>query len=359
MHSALARWRPFISWPNHRSALLLLTLAALLPLSLVVALATGPVAISAPQVLQSLGLAMAGGDISGQQDWIVRELRLPRALLAMLVGAGLAVAGAITQGVFRNPLADPGLIGVSSGAALAAVAVIVLQSSLLAPYVALTGVFALPLAAFAGGLGVTWLIYRLSTRQRQTQMAMLLLAGVAINVIAGALTGILTYMADDQQLRTMTFWSMGSLAYGKWSEIMVLAFCIFIPLLALPRFAALLNALLMGEAVAGHLGFAVQRGKRWLIVAAALMVGAGVAIAGMIGFIGLVVPHLLRLLMGPDHKALLPGSALLGAALLLLADTIARTWLAPADLPVGLVMAIMGGPVFLSLLLQQAKRVMA
>lgn len=359
MHSALARWRPSISWANHRSALLLLMLAALLPLCLVVALATGPVAISADQVLQSLGLAMTGGDISGQQDWIVRELRLPRALLAMLVGAGLAVAGAITQGVFRNPLADPGLIGVSSGAALAAVAVIVLQSSLLAPYVALTGVFALPLAAFAGGLGVTWLIYRLSTRQGQTQMAMLLLAGVAINVIAGALTGILTYMADDQQLRTMTFWSMGSLAYGKWSEIMVLAFCIFIPLLALPRFAALLNALLMGEAVAGHLGFAVQRGKRWLIVAAALMVGAGVAIAGMIGFIGLVVPHLLRLLMGPDHKALLPGSALLGAALLLLADTIARTWLAPADLPVGLVMAIMGGPVFLSLLLQQARRVIA
>ncbi|ASP40846.1 iron ABC transporter [Bacterioplanes sanyensis] len=331
---------------------------------LVLALATGPVSVPTSQVLQSLGNVLVGAELSGsgvssQQDWIVRELRLPRVLLAMLVGAGLAVAGAITQGVFRNPLADPGLIGVSSGAALAAVAVIVLQGSLLSGYAAFFGPFALPVAAFAGGLGVTWLIYRLSTCQGQTQMAMLLLAGVAINVIAGALTGILTYMADDQQLRSMTFWSMGSLAHGKWSEIAVLALCIAVPLLALPRFAALLNALLMGEAVAGHLGFAVQRGKRWLIVAAALMVGAGVAVAGMIGFIGLVVPHLLRLLMGPDHKALLPGCALLGATLLLVADTIARTWLAPADLPVGLVMAVIGGPVFLSLLLQQSRRVLA
>jgi iron complex transport system permease protein len=359
MSSALARLHPALVWRWNRTRTVLALLALLLPVMLVLALASGPVSVPKVQVVQSLLHAISASEIHGQQDWIVRELRLPRALLAMLVGAGLAVAGAITQGVFRNPLADPGLIGVSSGAALAAVAVIVLQGSLLAGYAELTGVFALPLAAFAGGLIVTWLIYRLGTRQGQTQMAMLLLAGVAINVIAGALTGILTYMADDEQLRSMTFWSMGSLAYGQWSEIAVLALCIALPLLALPRFAALLNALLMGEAVASHLGFAVQRGKRWLIIAAAMMVGAGVAVAGMIGFIGLVVPHLLRLLMGPDHKALLPGCALLGASLLLLADTIARTWLAPADLPVGLVMAVIGGPVFLSLLLQQARRVMA
>ncbi len=359
MSTALARLHPALVWRWNRTRTVLTLLALLLPAMLVLALASGPVSVPTVQVVQSLLHTISASEIHGQQDWIVRELRLPRALLAMLVGAGLAVAGAITQGVFRNPLADPGLIGVSSGAALAAVAVIVLQGSLLAGYAELTGVFALPLAAFAGGLIVTWLIYRLGTRQGQTQMAMLLLAGVAINVIAGALTGILTYMADDEQLRSMTFWSMGSLAYGQWSEIAVLALCIALPLLALPRFAALLNALLMGEAVAGHLGFAVQRGKRWLIIVAAMMVGAGVAVAGMIGFIGLVVPHLLRLLMGPDHKALLPGCALLGASLLLLADTIARTWLAPADLPVGLVMAVIGGPVFLSLLLQQARRVVA
>lgn len=319
-------------------------------------LQTGPVELGAGQVLQSLWHVVTLQEIQGQEDWIVRELRLPRTLLAILVGAGLAAAGAVTQGVFRNPLADPGLIGVSSGAALAAVAVIVLQNSWLGFWVNWLGHFALPLAAFAGGLLVTALIYRLGTRNGQTQVAMLLLAGVAINVLAGALTGILTYMADDQALRSMTFWSMGSLAHGRWPEIAILALCVLLPLLLLPRFARLLNALLLGEGVATHLGFAVQRGKVLLIAAAALMVGAGVAVAGIIGFIGLVVPHLIRLLIGPDHRLLLPGSVLLGAALLVVADTLARTWLAPADLPVGLVMAVIGGPVFLSLLLQQVRQ---
>ena len=336
-------------------ALIPVLVAVLLVLTLW-SLQTGPVELNAGQVLQALWRAVTLQEIQGQDDWIVRELRLPRTVLAILVGAGLAAAGAVTQGVFRNPLADPGLIGVSSGAALAAVAVIVLQHSWLGFWVNWLGPFALPLAAFAGGLLVTALIYRLGTRNGQTQVAMLLLAGVAINVLAGALTGILTYMADDQALRSMTFWSMGSLAHGRWPEIAILALCVLLPLMLLPRFARLLNALLLGEGVATHLGFAVQRGKVLLITAAALMVGAGVAVAGMIGFIGLVVPHLIRLLIGPDHRLLLPASALLGASLLLLADMIARTWLAPADLPVGLVMAVIGGPVFLSLLLQQVRQ---
>jgi len=321
------------------------------------ALASGPISMDVSQVLQSLANALVGADIQSQADWVIRELRLPRAVMAMLIGAGLAVAGVVTQGIFRNPLADPGLIGVSSGAALAAVAVIVLSNSWLAFWVQLTGTFALPLAAFLGAMAVSLLIYRLGTINGQTQIAMLLLAGVAINVITGALTGILTYVADDQQLRSMTFWSMGSLAYGRWPEISALFLCVLLPLLALPKFSRLLNALLMGEAVASHLGFQVQRGKFILLAAAALMVGAGVAVAGMIGFIGLVVPHLMRLMLGPDHRQLLPASMVCGAALLLLADLIARTWLAPADIPVGLVMAILGGPVFLLLLMQQIKTV--
>lgn len=320
------------------------------------ALLTGPMAISLKDVIHGINASLAGDNIAGGADWVVRELRLPRVLIALVVGAGLAVAGAVTQGVFRNPLADPGLIGVASGAALAAVAVIVLSSSVLAGWTALTGPFALPLAAFAGGMLVTLVIYKLGTRNGQTHVALLLLAGVAINVLTGAATGVLTYLADDQQLRDMTFWSMGSLAHGRWHEILALLLFVLLPLLLVMRYARLLNALLMGEQVAGHLGFDVQRSRRWLLAASALIVGASVAVVGMIGFIGLVVPHLLRLIVGPDHRYLLPLSALGGALLLLVADTLARTLLAPADLPVGLIMALIGGPVFLALLLHQATR---
>ncbi|MDP2546665.1 MULTISPECIES: iron ABC transporter permease [unclassified Oceanobacter] len=333
--------------------LVLLLMAVVLVLVFLLGLTIGPVSVAVNDVWSSLQRAITFAPIGSANDWVVRELRLPRALLAMIVGAGLAVAGVITQGVFRNPLADPGLIGVSSGAALAAVAVIVLNETLLSGWVSLTGPLALPLAAFMGGLGVTLVIYRLGTRGGQTQVGMLLLAGVAINVLAGAATGVLTYAADDQQLRDMTFWSMGSLASGRWQDVAALTGLIGVPLLLSLRYRRVLNALLMGEQVAIHLGFDVQRSKRWLLAFAALMVGAGVAVAGIIGFVGLVVPHLLRMVMGSDHRGLIPAAAMGGALLLLLADSLARTWMAPADLPVGLVMALLGGPVFLLLLMQQ------
>lgn len=331
-------------------------LSITLLLAIVVSLLTGPMSFSTGEIITSAKLLFSGAETAGTADWVIRELRLPRVVLACVVGAGLAVAGCVTQGVFRNPLADPGLIGVSSGAAFAAVAVIVLSGSLLQGWSGLTGPYALPLAAFVGGLAVTMVIYRLGTRNGETQVALLLLAGIAINVLAGAATGILTYVADDQQLRDMTFWSMGSLANGGWREISACAVFVLAPLAyCLSRFR-ILNALLLGEQVAGHLGFPVQREKRALLAAAALMVGAGVAVAGMIGFIGLVVPHLLRLIVGPDHRWLIGLSALSGALLLLIADTLARTVIAPADLPVGLLMAIIGGPVFLFLLVQQSRR---
>ena len=338
-----------------RSALVVMGLVLALCTALIVALMHGPVPLQVSDVFQSLWAVLTGTPLDGAGDWIVRELRLPRAILALLVGAGLAVAGVATQGVFRNPLADPGLIGVSSGAALAAVAVIVLKETWLQEWNQLTGPLALPLAAFLGGLLVSAMMYRIGTWGGQTHIATLLLAGVAINVLTGAATGVLTYMADDQQLRTMTFWSMGSLAHGKWDEIFVLVFLIGLPILLCLYFARPLNAMLLGENVANHLGFDVQMSKRWLLGMAALMVGAGVAVAGMIGFIGLVVPHLLRLIIGPDHRLLIPLSALAGGFLLLVADTLARTWMAPADLPVGMVMALIGGPAFLLLLLKQVR----
>lgn len=320
------------------------------------ALDIGAVRLDDGVSLQALLDLITGEPVSGQQSWIVRELRLPRVLLAILVGSALAVAGVITQGMFRNPLADPGLIGVSGGAALAAVAVIVLGSTWLLPLSHLFGSFTLPLAAFCGGLVVTLILYLLGTNKGQTHMAMLLLVGVAINVIAGALTGILTYMADDQQLRNMTFWSMGSLAYSSYSELFVLALFTLFPLLVVMRYSRLLNAMLLGEEVAGHLGYNVQRAKFVLVVCSALMVGSAVAVSGVIGFIGLVVPHVIRLLFGAEHRLLLPASALSGALLLLLADMLARTMLAPAEVPIGLVMAVLGGPVFLLLLMRQVRR---
>lgn len=333
-----------------------LTVLCLCVVTALWSLMTGPMAMQSDDVWQAISHTLQGQPVAGSSEWVIRELRLPRVVLSIVVGAGLAVAGCVTQGVFRNPLADPGLIGVSSGAALAAVAVIVLSATWLQGWQGLTGPWALPLAAFCGGLFVTLVIYRLGTRDGQTQVALLLLAGVAINVLAGAATGILTYLADDQQLRDMTFWSMGSLANVRSEEIAAAACFIGVPLLIALSRARVLNAMLMGEQVALHLGFSVQRDKRLLLACAALMVGAGVAVSGMIGFIGLVVPHLLRLIIGPDHRFLLPLSALLGAWLLLVADTMARTVLAPADLPVGLVMAVIGGPVFLMLLVQQSRR---
>ena len=343
-HSAPSVWMP------------LLILLLILISSLFAALLLGPLSLSAADVAGSVQRLITGQPLEGTTDWVVRELRLPRALLAALIGAGLAVAGCITQGVFRNPLADPGLIGVSGGAALAAVSVIVLSGSLLSGWTGLTGPFALPLAAFAGALAVTWLIYRLGTHNGQTQVALMLLAGVAINVVVGAATGLLTYLADDQQLRDLTFWSMGSLAHGGWTEILALVVFVLLPILLLLRHARLLNAMMLGESVAAHLGFDVQRQRRWLLAGAALMAGSAVAIAGVIGFIGLVIPHLIRLLSGPDHRLLLPQSALAGASLLLLADTACRLIIAPAELPVGLMMALMGGPVFILLLIRQSRR---
>lgn len=286
-----------------------------------------------------------------QNRIVVWDIRFPRLILAVLVGAALAVSGAAIQGLFRNPLADPGLIGVSGGAALGAVSVIVLSGSLLQAWSIGLGFWAVPIAAFLGGLAVTAIIYKIATRSGYTSVATLLLAGIAINAIAGACIGVLTYMADDAQLRSLTFWSMGSLAQASWEEIGIITPIIIVPLLAIPFFAKALNAFLMGENVAHHLGFSILWVKRGVIVSSALAVGAAVAVSGTIGFLGLVVPHLLRLSLGPDHRHLLPCSALAGALLLVIADLFARTIAAPAELPIGLLMSLIGGPFFLALLL--------
>ncbi|WP_442865937.1 FecCD family ABC transporter permease [Aminobacter sp. HY435] len=291
--------------------------------------------------------------LSARDSIIIYDIRLPRVILGILIGAALAVSGAVMQGLFRNPLADPGLIGVSAGSGLGAVSVIVLGSTVLAPFTALLGSFALPLAAFGGGLVTTVTLYNVATRQGRTSIATMLLAGIALGAMAVALTGILVYMADDRQLRDLTFWQLGSLAGATWGKIAASGPIIVLALAVTPFLAKGLNALSLGEATANHLGVPVQRLKYVAIVAVSGAIGASVAVSGGIGFVGIVVPHLLRLAIGPDNRYLLPASALLGGCLLLLADAVSRTIVAPAELPIGIVTAAVGGPFFLWILLRK------
>jgi iron complex transport system permease protein len=305
-------------------------------------LSRGAIAIPEREVLAALARWIDGAAAQGD-DNVVLGLRLPRLLLAILVGSALASGGATMQGLFRNPLADPGLIGVSAGAALGAVGAIVLGGQQGSWYVALF--------AFLGGLAATSLVYMLG--RRRSGVANLLLAGVAVNAIAMAGVGLLTYLADENQLRDLTFWSLGSLGGASWSRVGTVAPWIALPLLCLPRAAAALNALLLGESEATLLGYRPERLQPLLVGLVALAVGASVAFTGVIGFVGLVVPHLLRMVFGPDHRFLLPASALGGAILLVAADALARTVVAPGELPIGVLTAIVGGPFFLWLLLRR------
>jgi len=338
-------------------SLALAILAIGLLVTAILSLGLGAVDIAPRDVVSILWAKLSGaGGASIGIEGVVWELRLPRVLLGILVGSALSVAGGLMQGLFRNPLADPALIGVSSGAALGAVFVIVLGGILFPSAQWLSDLRFLPVAAFAGALIVTFCIQRLTSTSGYTAVATLLLAGVAVNALVGAVIGLSTFLATDAQLRSLTFWTLGSLGGASWTTVAFAApFCLGLVLTA-PFFAPALNAIALGESEAGHLGFAVEKTKTLLIIVAAAGVGACVAFTGIIGFVGLVIPHLVRLWIGPNHRYLLPASALLGALLLTAADTCARTLAAPAELPIGILTAAVGGPFFLFMLLHQRKR---
>jgi iron complex transport system permease protein len=338
-----------------RARFAILGLAVMLAATMAFSLASGASDASALSVIRDFLLpsGSAADPLSIRDSIIIYDIRLPRVIMGVLIGAALAVSGAVMQGLFRNPLADPGLVGVSAGSSLGAVSVIVLGGTALSSLTAMFGQFTLPLAAFAGGLATTLLLYRISTRQGRTSVATMLLAGIALAAMAMAFTGILIFIADDRQLRDLTFWSLGSLAGATWQKIGIVAPIILVALAAAPFLARGLNALSLGEATANHLGIPVQRLKYVAIVAVSAAVGASVAVSGGIGFVGIVVPHLLRLLIGPDNRYLLPASALLGASMLLLADAVSRTIVPPAELPIGIVTATVGAPFFLWILLRR------
>ena len=319
----------------------------------VVSVASLAIGASGTSLRGALATLATGGELSQMERVVLWDIRMPRLALGILVGAALAVSGAVMQGLFRNPLADPGLVGVSAGAGLGAITAIVLGGLLPAAMLASLGTWLVPVAAFLGGWASVMLLYRVSTRRGRTSVATMLLAGIALGALAGAVSGILVYMADDRQLRDLTFWGLGSLAGASWAKVAVAGPMILVALGASLLLGRGLNGLAMGEATAHHLGIDVQRLKNGAILTVAAATGAAVAVSGGIGFVGIVVPHLLRLATGPDHTHLLLNSALLGAALLLLADVIARVIIAPAELPIGIVTAVLGAPVFLWILLRR------
>ncbi|MEE1612992.1 FecCD family ABC transporter permease [Microvirga sp. CF3016] len=336
-----------------RRMILFAALAVLLVLVSILGLGLGATGVPASRVFAVIADALTGHVTTGGDALIILQVRLPRLLLGLLIGAALASSGALMQGLFRNPLADPGLIGVSAGAALAAAATIVLGDRLLAPSIGAMPFSALPVGAFAGGLITMFGLYLIATRGGRTSIATMLLAGVAFDALAGAGMGLFSYLSDDRQLRDLTFWTLGSLSGATWTKVVAITPFVLPTLLTMPFLARGLNALSLGEAEAFHLGIPVQRVKAAAILLVAVAVGASVAAAGMIGFVGIVVPHVLRLIAGANHKVLLPASALLGAALLVSADTVARTIAAPAELPIGILTAAIGAPFFLWLLLRR------
>lgn len=334
-------------------AVLLLAVAAYSLTSGVIATGLGEVVSALPDALAALLSPSRTAAADNQLAMILAEIRIPRLLLGLVGGAGLAICGAVMQGLFRNPMADPGLLGVSSGAALGAVLTIVLGGPLTAALaIGPVGPWLLPAMAFAGGVVSILVVHRLSVVNGKTDIATMLLAGIALNAITGAVIGLLSYIADDAQLRDLIFWSLGSLEITDRRKLLVALVFIIPALLLLPRYGPALNANLLGESEAGHLGVEMEKIKRQLIVLVALVVGISVSLSGVIGFVGLVVPHLIRILTGPDHRLLLPASALFGAALLIGADIVARTAVAPAEIPIGIITAILGGPFFLWLLVR-------
>lgn len=331
-----------------------LVLGLIVAISAIYSITVGPMNISFRDSLSSL--LLQNDDIAKHINLVIHEIRFPRTLLCMLVGAILALCGTVMQGLFRNPLAEPGIIGVSAGASLGAALAIVLLGSLHFDARWMNAI-TLPLCAFLGGALTTIVVYRLGTNKFGTSVTIMLLAGVAISAVSGAGIGYLNYVADDQMLRDLTLWSMGSFAGANWQSITLCGITLLGLYFYFTRRAMALNALLLGESEARHLGIPIQRLKRALIVLSAVGVGVTVSAAGMIGFVGLVVPHLGRMLVGPDHRNLLPVSALLGALLLTIADMFARVAAAPAELPIGIVTALVGAPFFLYLLFQQKGKI--
>jgi len=332
-------------------------LLVILAAATILALTVGAAGIPLARLPAALGISSdVSHPLTSRDQLVLWSIRIPRIAAAAMVGGLLAGAGAIMQGLFRNPLADPALVGVSSGGAFAAAAAIVFTDSRHGESVRFLQNELLPIAAFAGSLITTIILYIIASRGGRTSIAIFLLAGLALAAIANAGIGLLVFVADDRQLRDITFWLLGSLSGATWPKAATLAPVLALALISCLAVARGLDLLVLGEAEAFHSGVDVERLKRVSIVLVSAMTGVAVSVCGVVGFVGIVVPHILRMVIGPDHRFLLPASALLGGSLLIFADVLARTIVAPAELPIGIITAAVGGPFFLWILLRQRSR---
>ncbi|HMR93187.1 MAG TPA: iron ABC transporter permease [Chitinophagaceae bacterium] len=342
-----------------RPPVLILLLSILLIAAIILASGIGALPVAPGKVLSillhQLGLQNGEG-FTVQEEAVITAIRLPRVFFALLIGATLSVCGGAMQGLFRNPLADPGLVGISSGAAMAAVIAIVLTTSVFSGMQAQFGIYALSLFTFAGAFVTAMVVYKLSQSKGRTIVSTMLLAGIAISALTSSVTGFITLSATDAQLRTITFWTLGSLGGANWTNLMALLPLSLLCIIGLPLMAKPLNAFTLGETNALHLGIRIESLKLKVILLTALGVGACVSVSGVIGFVGLVVPHIIRKLIGPEHKNLFIASALLGALLLLVADLLCRTIIAPVEIPIGILTAFIGAPFFLYLLIKERNR---
>lgn len=294
-------------------------------------------------------------DISETDHYIVYDLRLPRIIMGVLIGSMLAVSGTCMQGMFKNPLATPDLIGITSGATLFAAITIVL-GSYIKPYIHEDFHFyLLSMMAFIGSLLTMISVYRISTINGKTNVVIMLLSGVAITALGFAFTGFLIYISKEEELRDLTFWNLGSLAGATWVKNTILFVVMLVSYFFLIRRGKSLNAMMLGENDAKHLGIPVERIKKQIVIFTALMVGTAVAFSGTIGFIGLIVPYILRLIFKSNYQVILPLSAVFGSILLVGADTISRTAVAPSEIPIGILTAILGAPVFIAILIKNKK----
>ena len=342
---------------THRVKLTYISLFVLLPICVIIATSLGAFKIEFKQcvnIIINLFGAENYSEFTIPQYNVLLNIRLPRVLLSMMIGAALAVSGAGLQGLFRNPLADPGLIGISAGAMLAASIAIILGLQFTNGFL---GYYSISFATFLGAITTTIIVFRLSKSDKSTNIATMLLAGIAINALAGAVTGFIIYLSNDDQLRDITFWSLGSLGGADWEKIIALIPLTILPIIMIARLSKKLDVFALGESEAICLGVNVNTMKRKLIIWVTITVGSCVAISGMIGFIGLLIPHITRLLVGPKHRNLIWISAILGALVLSVADLLCRLIVAPAELPIGILTAILGTPLFLMLLIQQKRKI--
>lgn len=337
--------------PGRRGGLTLLGAAVVLVIVVIIACTIGSVHIPAAEVVRILGGGLLPGEpVDEIHRTIIRDIRLPRVVLGTMVGMSLALAGAAYQGMFRNPMADPYVLGTSAGAALGAVLAFAFADRFKA-----LGPGPVPLAAFAGAALATLLVYRFARVGNRLSLTALLLSGIAVSAFFMAGVSLVVYFAGDR-VAGVVFWMMGHLGSASWTKVWWASPYLLAGSALILWFSRDLNAMLLGEESAGYLGVEVERVKRAMLVAGALLVGAAVAFSGAIGFVGLIVPHMTRLLVGPDHRWLLPTGALAGGALLVGADTVARSLLTASELPVGVIMGMLGGPFFLVLLRRRVLR---